>query len=132
MPHDSGSLAHRALVQVGLTVRDLDRARTFYRDVLGLPLLFEANGMLFFALEGMRLMVGLARDPGAPIGGSLLYFDAPDLDAVASELEANGLAFASEAAIVARTDTHDLKLREFFDPDGNALALMGHVLRAVG
>ena len=37
------SLAGRKLVQVALTCRDLDRARTFYRDTLGLPLLFEAG-----------------------------------------------------------------------------------------
>ena len=44
------SLAGRKLVQVALTCRDLDRARAFYRDTLGLPLLFEAGTMLFFQL----------------------------------------------------------------------------------
>ena len=59
MGYNSISLSGRPLTQVGLSVRDLDRARDFYRDVLGLQLLFETNGMLFFQLAGLRLMVGL-------------------------------------------------------------------------
>ena len=42
------NLSGRKLVQVALTVRDLDKARVFYRDTLGLTLLFEAGPMLFF------------------------------------------------------------------------------------
>jgi catechol 2,3-dioxygenase-like lactoylglutathione lyase family enzyme len=129
MSYNSSSLAGRPLAQVGLTVRDLDRARSFYRDVLGLPLLFEAGGMIFFQLAGLRLMVGREHKEGQPIGGSLLYFDAPDIDALGSALEARGVVFQNEAQVVQRSETHDLKLREFFDPDGNALALMGNVAR---
>jgi methylmalonyl-CoA/ethylmalonyl-CoA epimerase len=129
MSYDSNSLAGRPLVQVGLTVRDLDRAPAFYRDVLGLPMMFEAGGMLFFQLEGLRLMIGHEHQPGQAIGGSLIYFDAPDIDALGKALEAKGVTFVSDAQVVQRTDAYDLKLREFFDPDGNALALMGQVAR---
>jgi catechol 2,3-dioxygenase-like lactoylglutathione lyase family enzyme len=121
------SLAERGLVQVGLSCRDLDRARSFYRDTLGLPLLFEAAGMLFFQLQGLRLMVGLAHDKNQPIGGSLVYFGAPDIDTLGPALEARGVRFVNQAQVVQESETHRLKLREFFDPDGNALALMGMV-----
>jgi methylmalonyl-CoA/ethylmalonyl-CoA epimerase len=117
------------VTQVGLTVRDLDLARKFYRDTLGLPLLFEANGMLFFQLAGLRLMVGRAYKPDQPIGGSILYFDAPDFDAAVSALESRGVFFLSDAQVLQRTDTHELRLRSFLDSDGNALALMGMVPR---
>jgi catechol 2,3-dioxygenase-like lactoylglutathione lyase family enzyme len=127
MSYDPASLAGRSLTQVGLTVRNLERARGFYRDILGLPLLFEAGGMLFFQLGGLRLMVGQERIAGQSIGGSLLYFDAPDIDELGRALEAKGVAFVSDAQVVQRTATHDLKLREFLDPDGNALAIMGLV-----
>jgi predicted enzyme related to lactoylglutathione lyase len=129
MTYNPKSLAGRPLVQVALTVRDQERARTFYRDTLGLPLLFEAGGMMFFQLEGLRLMIGLQHEPGQQIGGSLIYFDAPDIDAVGRALEARGVKFVSEAKVVQRSETHELKLREFLDPDGNALALMGNVAR---
>jgi catechol 2,3-dioxygenase-like lactoylglutathione lyase family enzyme len=121
-------LAGRKLVQVGLSCRDLDRARNFYRDMLDLPLLFEAGNMLFFQLEGTRLMVGLA-EPDRPIGGSTIYFDASDIQALGSALEARGVKFLGPAVTVQQTQTHELKLREFLDPDGNALALMGMVAK---
>jgi catechol 2,3-dioxygenase-like lactoylglutathione lyase family enzyme len=126
----SSNLAGRKLVQVALTCRDLDRARIFYRDTLGLPLLFEAGGMMFFQLDGLRLMIGKEMKANTPLGGSLIYFDAPDIDTLGPALEAKGIAFVGPATVVQRTETHELKLREFFDPDGNALALMGMVARA--
>jgi predicted enzyme related to lactoylglutathione lyase len=129
MSYNFATLAGRPLVQVALTVRDIDRARTFYRDVLGLPLMFEVRGMMFFQLKETRLMVGLEHGSNQPIGGSLLYFDAPDIESVGRALEEKGFVFVSEAKVVQRGETHDLKLREFLDPDGNALALMGQVAR---
>jgi catechol 2,3-dioxygenase-like lactoylglutathione lyase family enzyme len=121
------NLSGRKLVQVAFTCRDLDRARSFYRDTLGLPLMFEAGNMLFFQLEGLRLMVGKEEKPGGPIGGAVVYFDAPDIDALGAALEAKGVTFARPAETVQRTETHELKLRAFHDPDGNAIALMGMV-----
>jgi catechol 2,3-dioxygenase-like lactoylglutathione lyase family enzyme len=127
------NLAGRKLVQVALTCRDLDRARTFYRDALGLTLMFEAGNMLFFDVGGQRLMVGLSEQPeqpDQPIGGSYFYFDAPDILELTPALQAKGVEFIGKAETVQRTDTHELKLHAFKDPDGNVLALMGMVAKA--
>src|SRR5437763_16714931 len=123
------TLAGRKLVQVALTCGDLDRSRAFYRDTLGLPFLFETNGMLFFQLNGMRLMLGKELKTESPIGGSVIYFDAPDIDALGPVLETRGVQFQGPGEILQRTETHELKLRAFHDPDGNALALMGMVMK---
>ena len=127
---DSGNttLGDRRLVQVALTSRDIHRSRHFYCDVLGLKLQFEAGGMLFFELPGQRLMIGTENSAGAP-GGSILYFDAPDIDTLAPALEQKGIQFLGPLQTVQTTATHDLKLRVFRDPDGNVLALMGMVAR---
>ncbi|HEX3810967.1 MAG TPA: VOC family protein [Rhizomicrobium sp.] len=121
------TLAGRKLVQVALTTSDLDRARTFYRDTLGLPLLFEAGNMLFFDAGGTRLTVGLNEKPDAPIGGTYIYFDAPDVEALAAALKAKGVELIGSIEVLQRTATHELKLQFFKDPDGNEIGLMGMV-----
>lgn len=129
MLHAAASLASRPLTQVALIVKSMDNARSFYRDVLGLPMLFEVPGMMFFQLQGLRLMVGQAQSAEQPIGGSVLYFDTPEFEDMSLELERKGVTFRGPAQTVQRTETQDLKLREFLDPDGNALAIMGLVSR---
>lgn len=124
-------LAGRKLVQVALTCRDLDRTRSFYRDILGLPLLFEAGHMLFFDIGGQRLMVGLSEKPDLPAtGGTYIYFDAPDLPQLVPALKARGVEFIGNTETLQRTETHELKLQFFRDPDGNEIGLMGMVPKA--
>ena len=126
-----GMLTGRKLVQVALTVKDLDRARIFYRDTLGLPLMFEAGPMLFFDIGGQRLMVGLAEQPDKPVGsGTYLYFDAPDLPELVPALKAKGVELVGNTETLQRTDTHELKLQFFKDPDGNEIGLMGMVAKS--
>lgn len=128
MPNSDEGLQGRKLTQVALTSRDLARSLGFYRNTLGLTLLFEAGNMLFFDLGGVRLLIGTENAAGQP-GGSVLYFDAPDIDTLAPALEQKGVTFLGPAQTIQRTGSHDLKLREFRDPDGNPLALMGMVPR---
>jgi catechol 2,3-dioxygenase-like lactoylglutathione lyase family enzyme len=128
---NASNLAGRNLVQVALPCSDLDRSVAWYRDVLGLPLMFETNGMAFFQAGGLRLMLGEQRgvDEGVDFqpGGAALYFDAPDLPALGLALEAAGVEFVGDAEVLQRTDKGELQLRFFRDPDGNLLALMGVV-----
>ena len=124
----SSTLAGRKIVQAALTVSDLFKSVAFYRDILGLPLLFETNGMAFFQAGELRLMIG-SNSPDPPARGTVLYFDAPDIDQLAPALEARGVAFTGHIEVLQRTETQELKLRIFRDPDGNPLALMGMVPR---
>ncbi len=121
------SLGGRGLVQVALHTADLSRAVGFYRDVLGLSLMFEANGMAFFQLANLRLLIGTAARPPAEGDGTALYFDAPDLETLGPALEARGVVFLGPPETVQKTAQAELKLRFFRDPDGNLLALMGLV-----
>lgn len=126
-PFVSAGLDGYRLQQVALTTRDLPRSIIFYRDVLGLRLMFESNGMAFFDVAGMRLMI--AQDAKRPQGRptSVLYFDAPDFPATLARLVASGVEREGPVETVQRTATGDLKLQQFRDPDGNMLAIMGTV-----
>lgn len=113
------------VVQVALIVRDLPRAIAFYRDTLGLTFMFETNGMAFFQAGDLRLIVGLARQGSVPIGGAVVYFDAHDWAATEAALVSRGVRFTAPTEVVQREGGREHALREFTDPDGNALAIMG-------
>ena len=122
---DPGLLQGHGFAQIGLQVSDLDRAVVFYRDVLGMKLLFTANGMVFFDAGDARLMI----ERGQPGRSATIYFDDANLERDKPLLEAKGVKFAGPVETVQRTASYDLKLLEFSDPDGNPLALMGKVTR---
>jgi methylmalonyl-CoA/ethylmalonyl-CoA epimerase len=113
------------LAQVALSTRDLPRAVAFYRDVLGLKLMFEVSGMAFFDAGGVRLMLGPAHHKGDLQNNTYVYFDAADWYATEAALIARGLKFERETEVVQRAEGKEHALRFFKDPDGNALAIMG-------
>jgi catechol 2,3-dioxygenase-like lactoylglutathione lyase family enzyme len=120
---EPGPLRGHSFAQIAIQVTDLDRATVFYRDVLGLPLLFVANGMVFFQVGEARLMI----ERGTPAQSTTLYFDDSALQQSRVRLERQGVKFAGPIETVQRTESYELKLLEFSDPDGNPLALMGRV-----
>lgn len=116
--------------QIAINARDLARAVAFYRDTLGLRLLFEVPQMAFFECGGIRLMLGLASEPRFDHPASILYYQVSDIQAAHQALVARGVAFEQPPHFVARLETHDLWLAFFGDPEGNVLALMSEVARA--
>jgi catechol 2,3-dioxygenase-like lactoylglutathione lyase family enzyme len=122
-----GLSAHlQEIGQVAITVEDLPRARDFYRDVLGMRLLFDAGTMAFFQCGSVRLMLGLPEKP-APRGGTILYFRVGDLAGTHAALEAKGVAFVQGPHLVARMPDHELWMAFLKDPDSNVLGLMSEV-----
>jgi methylmalonyl-CoA/ethylmalonyl-CoA epimerase len=122
------NLANAKIAQLLVPVDDLAKGVVFYRDVLGLPFLFEAPPqMAFFNCGGVRLLVGVPPVGQPPQRGSAIYFQVPEVAAVFSTLKARGVLFLAEPHVVHRTPNAELWLAEFQDPFGNQLALMGEV-----
>ena len=111
------------LGQVALTVTDLGRAKAFYKDVLGMSLLYDAGTMAFFACGTVRLMLGLP-EKEEPRGGSILYFRVADLDADCETLKQAGVVLTQEPHVVAKMPDYELRMAFFKDPDENVLGLM--------
>lgn len=117
------------LGQISMNARDLARATDFYRDTLGVPLLFEVPGMAFFDLGGVRLMVGTAETAQHDHPGSILYFTVDDIGSAHEILSARGVNFNSEPRLVADMGDHELWMAFFKDSEENQLALMAEVQR---
>jgi methylmalonyl-CoA/ethylmalonyl-CoA epimerase len=121
-------LSDASVGQLMLPVADVERAVTYYRDVLGLPFLFAAPPqMAFFQCGGVRLLVGVPESAEHRRRGGTVYFRVGDIQAVHATLAARGVTFQAAPHVVHRTPTSDLWLAEFQDPDGNHLALMADV-----
>ena len=114
-----------AIGQIGLTVEDLEKAVTFYRDALKLKHLFDAPpGMSFFACGNMRLMLSKPEHPGAERFSAAIYFKVEDIQAARDALHARGVSFEAEPRLLATMPDHELWLAFFRDPSRNLLALM--------
>lgn len=122
------SLALSAIGQVAITVTDVARAVAFYRDTLGMKLLFEMPGMGFFDCGGVRLM--LSPSEHGETYSSIVYYKVDDIDGAANTLAGRGVPFDRTPHLVARMPTHDLWMAFFRDPDRNLLALMSEVPKA--
>jgi methylmalonyl-CoA/ethylmalonyl-CoA epimerase len=111
------------LGQIALTVTDVDRSVAFYRDALGMKLLFQVSGMGFFECGDIRLMLSGSENPGERYS-SILYFKVTDIQQAFETLRGRGVPFDREPHLVARMPGHDLWMAFFRDPDRNLLALM--------
>lgn len=113
--------------QIGIDVRNLDRAVAFYRDALGLPFLFATPALAFFDCAGVRLMLGLPEGASLDHPSSILYFTVADLRAAYDTLAARGVGFIDEPHLIARMPDHELWMAFFNDTEGNTHGLMSEV-----
>ena len=117
------------ICQVALTVRDLPRARDFYRNKLGMKHLFDAGTMAFFQCGDIRLMIGTAEQP-VSIGGTIVYFKVEDIHRTHAHLKEQGVVFLQDPHLVAKMPKYDLWLALMKDPDENVFGIMSEIARA--
>jgi methylmalonyl-CoA/ethylmalonyl-CoA epimerase len=118
------------LGQVQIRAHDVKRATTFYQDLLGLKLLFEAPpGLAFFDCGGVRLMIDRPEKPEFDHSSSVLYFAVPDIQAAHAQLKQSGVHFEDEPHVIARMPDLDLWMTFFRDSEDNLMALMSEMAR---
>jgi methylmalonyl-CoA/ethylmalonyl-CoA epimerase len=124
MPQPDASFSLGPIGQIALTITDRARAVAFYRDKLGLRLLFEAPpNLAFFDCGGVRLMLSPSEKPAEGFS-SVVYFRVDDIHKACEVLGARGVAFEHPPALVAKMPDHDLWMAFLRDPDRNVLGLM--------
>jgi methylmalonyl-CoA/ethylmalonyl-CoA epimerase len=129
MTGSTGSLSLGKIRQIAINVHDLERATAFYRDTLGMKLLFEVPNLAFFDAGGVRLMLGKGETPEIDHPGSILYYLVPDIQAAHATLVSKGVQVLREPALIAPMPDHDLWISDYKDSEDNMFALMSEVPR---
>jgi catechol 2,3-dioxygenase-like lactoylglutathione lyase family enzyme len=113
-----------AMVVPTVAVTDLDRAKRFFADQVGLPLLEETPFTLRFG-AGKGTQLAIRRGP-PNVGQTAAHFEVDDIKAVIIELTARGVAF-EEYDTPKTTDfiaqIGPARAAWFKDPDGNVFGV---------
>ncbi len=113
-----------------IAVRDLDRAKAFYRDTLGFPLQ-DANSEVLSFQAGPGKMFVYRSESGGTNKATSAMFPAKDVAAEAAALNARGVTFERYDNLQGLTLQGDVYVGEgltvawFKDPDGNILSIIG-------
>ena len=117
------------VAQVALVVHDLARAVAFYRDTLGLKLLFQVPSAAFFDCGGVRVMLSLpeASHPELDHPPSIIYYRVDDVVATCRTLASRGVKLEGEPHVVGQFEGKDVWLGHFYDMEDNLHAVTAEV-----
>jgi catechol 2,3-dioxygenase-like lactoylglutathione lyase family enzyme len=111
----------------GFAVDDLDKARQFYGDTLGVRT-SEENGLLTLHLAEDRDVLVYPKPDHAPANYTILNFPVDDIDEAVDELASRGVQFVrydgfdQDEKGIARGNGPDIAW--FKDPAGNILSVL--------
>lgn len=100
-------------------VSDMDAAVGFYRDTLGMNLLFQSPFWSEFDTGETKLALHPASAEN-PAGSVQLGLGVEDLDRFHSDAIANGISFTSEPR-----EVHGSRIARFRDPEGAEISISG-------
>lgn len=111
-----------------VAVSDIDRARAFYSDTLGLELVDEGMGVLGYRTGSTYLVVYPSEFAGTNKANAVVWDCGGDIEAIVDQLREKGVTFERyEMEGVEYADgihrAGDFRMVWFKDPDGNILHL---------
>jgi catechol 2,3-dioxygenase-like lactoylglutathione lyase family enzyme len=117
----------------GFAVDDLERARKFYSETLGLEtsVLDEENGLMVLHLAGGRDTFVYRKEDFEPATYTILNFQVDDVEKAVDDLSARGVrferydGFEQDEKGIARDMGPEIAW--FKDPAGNILAVVGEM-----
>lgn len=113
--------------QIGVPVKNLNRAIDFYKEKLGLSLLFNTNNMAFFECNGLRLMLTLPEKGEFALLSSVIYYEVSNIKDTYERLLGKEVTFIDEPHVVAKMGQTETWMVFFKDTEDNTLALMSEV-----
>jgi methylmalonyl-CoA/ethylmalonyl-CoA epimerase len=127
MDDSSSYVGLNQIGQIAINVHDVRRAIAFYRDTLGMKLLFEIPSAAFFQCGDMRMMLSLPEKPEFDHAASIIYYKVADIQAAFQTLTSRGVQFEGAPHLIARMPDYDLWMAFFRDSEANLLALISEV-----
>jgi len=115
-----------------IAVKDIERARKFYQDVVGLtPLPASEPGAMPFKSGASSILVYESDFAGTNRATAATWMVDDELDATVETLKSKGVTFEhyDMPGVTRRGDVHltgKSKAAWFKDPDGNIIALVGN------
>lgn len=100
-------------------VSDMEAAGSFYRDTIGMTLLFQSPFWSEFDTGETKLALHPASAEN-PAGSVQLGLGVEDLDRFHSDAIANGIGFTSEPR-----EVHGSRIARFRDPEGAEISISG-------
>jgi catechol 2,3-dioxygenase-like lactoylglutathione lyase family enzyme len=115
------------MVVATIPITDLERAKTFYGEALGLTFLWE-NPVSARLRCGDGSELSIFQRPPVETEHTLAHFEVADIEAAVRDLESKGVVFIDYTEGPLATTGHIAQLGPargawFHDPDGNTLGL---------
>ena len=112
-----------------IAVKDLDRAKQFYTETLGLKPTGEENSEVFILKSGDTTLSVYRSEFAGTNKATALTFDVDDIKSEVSELKGRGVTFEHYDLDGLRQDgdiytAEGMKTAWFMDPDGNILSMI--------
>lgn len=122
-----GTSTIQRIGQIAVPVKNIESAIEFYKEVLGLPLLFNTESMAFFDCNGQRLLLSLPEKNEYANSSSVIYFQVEDIKKSVEKLSEKGVSFIDQPHVVAKMGNTETWMTFFKDTEGNTHALMCEV-----
>lgn len=114
----------------GYSVRDIEEAKRFYNEVLGLDVTENSMGILEINLTGLDRLILYPKNDHTPATFTVLNFSVDNIEAAVDELASAGIQFEQYTAPI-QTDAKGICRNEdgpyiawFKDPSGNILSVI--------
>lgn len=109
-----------------VAVKDIERAKRFYRDTLGLEIAQDNGDVLEFRTGATTLVVYVSDFAGTNKANAVVWGVGDELEAIVADLREKGVAFEHYESMDYADGVHrdgDFRMAWFKDPDGNFLHL---------
>ena len=129
----AGGVNLSKIKQIAIPVHDVDAAKAFYRDALGLRHLFDAPPALsFFDCGGVQLMLAgpAAQGKDGDQQHPVLFYDVSDIKKTHAKIKSSGAKSVEDPHVIARMNGREIWIASVSDGQGNLVSFMSDVPEA--